>query len=244
MSQGIEQARGIQHQGMSAAPKPPHKVLVVDDSAICREPLLAALKLKGFEALGAADGERALAIIRSDNPDLIVLDVLMPEMDGWAVLRALRAMPRFASLPVILLTATVDVDAVARAREFGVREYLLKEQFSIEELYARIRKGLGLGPEGAPTPAQPDAATLAKVIASTSTLKATIAELSATLKMYPQLAGRLLEAADASATSSAKGYGPSSPHPGAGARPEDLDRAVRNVLLSTIRNIAAAAAAT
>jgi DNA-binding response OmpR family regulator len=243
MSQGIDQAPGVQHKGMSPAPRPPHKVLVIDDSAICREPLLAALKLKGFDALGAADGERGLALIRSENPDLVVLDVMMPEMDGWSVLRVLRRSPQLVELPVILLTATVDVDCVSRAREFGVREYLLKEQFSIEDLYARIRKGLGLAPDGGPAPAQPDAATLAKVVASTSTLKATIAELSAILKKYPQLAGRLLEAADANATSSAKGAGLSGRQAGAGARPEDLDRAMRDVLVSTIRNIASAAAA-
>jgi DNA-binding response OmpR family regulator len=210
-------------------------VLVVDDSAICREPLLAALKLKGFQTLGAADGERGLALIRSEKPDLVVLDVVMPEMDAWSVLRVLRRTPQFAELPVILLTATVDVDCVARARELGVREYLLKEQFSIEELYARIRKGLGLSPDGAAAPSQPDAATLAKVIATASTLKSTIAELSATLKQYPQLAGRLLEAADANAAGKSSGSG--------AGKPQDLDRAVRGVLVNTIRNIASAVAA-
>jgi CheY-like chemotaxis protein len=233
MVKGNDPSRGTQGSQSTNAPiiRPEsHKVLIVDDSAICREPLLAALKLKGFQAKGAADGEAALASIRSEIPDLVVLDVMMPEMDGWSVLRALRRNPLFNSLPVILLTAMVDNHCVTLARELGVREYLLKEQFSIEDLYARIRRVLGLPAERSALgmPAQPDAAVIARMVASANTLKGTITELTAILQQFPQLADRLVEAADSNA---ATGTGPHS------------NRALHNILLKTIREIASGAAA-
>jgi DNA-binding response OmpR family regulator len=117
-------------------------VLVVEDTPICREPLISALKLKGFEAGGAEDGEKALKLIAEKLPDLVLLDIMMPVVDGWEVLRKLREDPKTAKLPVILLTATADRDWVARAAKLGVREYLLKGQFSMTELFTRVEKCL------------------------------------------------------------------------------------------------------
>src|SRR5260370_30691903 len=94
--------------------------------------------------MGAENGQKALERINSLRTDLVLLDIVMPEMDGWALLRELRSKPEHAKLPVILLTATADREWVARAREFGVREYLLKGQFSMIELFARVYKCLGL----------------------------------------------------------------------------------------------------
>src|SRR5436309_1153987 len=84
------------------------RILVVEDTPICREPIISALRLKGFDAIGAADGRKALDLIAATKPDLVLLDIVMPNMNGWEMLRELRTNPKHAAMPVILLTATAD----------------------------------------------------------------------------------------------------------------------------------------
>lgn len=113
-------------------------ILVVDDMAICREPIVAALREKGYTVNSARNGKEALQLIESARPDLVLLDVSMPQMDGWEVLRILRRNPNHKELPVILLTATADRHSVLQARELGVHSYLVKEAFNLEELFNRV----------------------------------------------------------------------------------------------------------
>src|SRR5271167_2823522 len=117
-------------------------ILVVDDSAICREPIVAALKQEGFDVASASNGKDALVSLKASSPDLLLLDLGLPEMDGWSVLRALRDLPTGKTLPVILLTSMSDAHCVVRAGTLGVREYLLKDHFSFSEMLTRIRKQL------------------------------------------------------------------------------------------------------
>ena len=115
-------------------------VLVVDDMPIFRDPIAASLRLAGFETLCAADGAAALALARVRRPDVVLLDVSMPVMDGFAFLRDLRRDPRLADVPVILLTAASDRKFVTEAGRMGVKDYLLKSRFSLVDLLARVRK--------------------------------------------------------------------------------------------------------
>jgi HD-like signal output (HDOD) protein/DNA-binding NarL/FixJ family response regulator len=120
------------------------RILVVDDTPICREPLVAVLKLQGFEGVGASSGREALEVAREATPDLILLDLDMPDLDGWAVLAALRANPTLAATPVILLTGFADREYVVRAAHLGVRGYLLKSRFSLEQALEKIRECLAM----------------------------------------------------------------------------------------------------
>jgi HD-like signal output (HDOD) protein/CheY-like chemotaxis protein len=129
-------------------------ILVVDDMAVFREPIAAALRQGGFETRCAGDGREALDVLRQWRPDLILLDVAMPRMDGLAFLTAIRADARFQSLPTILLTAVGERDYILRAGKLGVQGYMLKSQFSLQELLERVRQCLG-----EPTPAAPTGAT-------------------------------------------------------------------------------------
>ena len=115
-------------------------VLVVDDAAICRLPVVAALARAGFTAVGAASGKDALAFTAESCPDLVLLDLNMPEMDGWAVLRALRQDVRYADLQVILTTATLDADGVAKAKELGVHAFLAKSDYSMREIVGHVQR--------------------------------------------------------------------------------------------------------
>ena len=113
-------------------------ILIVDDAAVCREPIAAALREHGFRTLEAAGGDEALAVLREEQPDLMLLDLAMPQPDGLAVLRAIRRNPTFKSMPVILLTDCSDREQVMTAAERGIQGYLLKSQFSLEELFRRV----------------------------------------------------------------------------------------------------------
>lgn len=120
------------------------KILVVDDMAVIREPIAAALRSNGYEAVCAGDGREALTLVRqSPPPDLIVLDLSMPGMDGMAVLRALRNDPATLKTPVILLTGSSEKAQILEAGKMGVRDYLLKTRFALSDLLTRVQKYLG-----------------------------------------------------------------------------------------------------
>ncbi len=110
-------------------------ILVVDDEATLRETLVEALELEGFRAIPAADGREALAKFRAEHPDLVLLDLMLPELSGVEVCRILRAE---SSVPIVMLTARdSEVDKVV-GLELGADDYVTKP-FSLRELTARIR---------------------------------------------------------------------------------------------------------
>jgi DNA-binding response OmpR family regulator len=110
-------------------------ILVVDDEATLRETLVEALELEGFRAVAAADGREALAKFRSEHPDLVLLDLMLPELSGVEVCRILRAE---SAVPIVMLTARdSEVDKVV-GLELGADDYVTKP-FSLRELTARIR---------------------------------------------------------------------------------------------------------
>jgi diguanylate cyclase (GGDEF)-like protein len=111
--------------------------LVADDSATIRGALQHHLVERGYGVVQAADGEEALAVIRSERPDAVLLDVEMPVLDGHSVLRALQADPDLAVIPVVFLTARSDADEVVAGLEAGAHDYLRKP-FDFAELVARV----------------------------------------------------------------------------------------------------------
>ena len=112
------------------------RILVVDDERAVREALERALRLEGYEVEQAADGQEALLAIARRGVDAIVLDVLMPEMDGLEACSALRRMGN--STPVLMLTARHEVDDRVAGLDAGADDYLVKP-FALEELLARLR---------------------------------------------------------------------------------------------------------
>jgi HD-like signal output (HDOD) protein/CheY-like chemotaxis protein len=127
------------------------KILVVDDVAICREPIAASLRLAGYETFCAADGEDALRQTLAHHPDVILLDVSMPRLDGLAFLKLLRANPSIAGTRVILLTAVSEKKHVIAAASLGVKDYLLKSRFRLVDLLERIKKQEFSGARAEPT---------------------------------------------------------------------------------------------
>jgi CheY-like chemotaxis protein len=96
---------------------------VVDDDALARDLVGRFLRREGFGVLTAANGEQAMRLVRERRPDVITLDVIMPEMDGWEVLRTLKSDPELTGIPVILLSVTDDQNL---GYALGAAEYLTK----------------------------------------------------------------------------------------------------------------------
>jgi two-component system alkaline phosphatase synthesis response regulator PhoP len=111
------------------------RILVVDDDPAIVKLVRAYLEQAGYQVLVAYDGNKALHIARHDKPDLVVLDLMLPEMDGWDVCRALR---KESEVPVIMLTARVEESDKLVGLELGADDYVTKP-FSPRELVARVR---------------------------------------------------------------------------------------------------------
>ena len=116
------------------------RVLLADDNADMRD-YLGRLLSRRYEVRIAADGAEALSLLRSNRPDLLLCDVMMPRLDGFALLREIRADPALAGLPVILLSARAGEEASIEGLEAGADDYLVKP-FSARELLARVGANL------------------------------------------------------------------------------------------------------
>jgi two-component system KDP operon response regulator KdpE len=109
------------------------QVLIVDDHAGARETVAHLLALRGHQSTGAIDGREALSKLLTDRPDVVVLDMRMPRLDGLGLLELLRAYRRWTKLPVILLTGEARPDEIRRARDLGVNHVFHKTTFKPDE---------------------------------------------------------------------------------------------------------------
>jgi two-component system cell cycle response regulator len=126
---------------MTIASKKP-QILIADDRPSSRELLRLVLERAGYDVTEAEDGERALTQAREGNPDLILLDLQMPGLDGYGVLAALRAEARFAQVPVLALTASAMRGDREKILEAGFTDYLAKPAAPelVRETVARVLK--------------------------------------------------------------------------------------------------------
>ena len=128
------------------------RILVVDDDKQIVRLVRSYLEQAGYQVLTAYDGETALHAIRREQPDLVVLDLLLPDHDGWEITRRVRSEPSLAGLPIIMLTARVeDTDKIV-GLELGADDYITKP-FNPREVVARVRAVLRRTSSG-PAPPQ------------------------------------------------------------------------------------------
>lgn len=126
---------------MGADAKSSGRILIVDDDQDAREILNRLLSSEGYHCLTADGGERCLEIARAEPIDVILLDVMMPGMDGIQVCDELRKDEKLRSIPVILLTARDDISTRSQGMERGVSEYLTKP-VNKRELFTRVKSQL------------------------------------------------------------------------------------------------------
>ena len=126
-------------QRTASSPLASRRILVVDDTATIRALLEAALTDAGAVTSLAEDGEAALRAVETATPDLILLDLVMPRLDGWGVIERLRRSPRTAAIPVILQTSAEDYPSFDRARRDGVAAFISKP-FRLHEVIETCRR--------------------------------------------------------------------------------------------------------
>ena len=114
------------------------RILLAEDDRFLRKAAETALKRQGFTVLAAVDGEEALRMARTEAPDLILLDLIMPKLQGFEVLRALKADPATAAIPVIILSNLGQDSDVKQAMEAGAAGYFVKANLSLQALVKQV----------------------------------------------------------------------------------------------------------
>jgi len=118
------------------------KVLMVEDDPAMREIVVHTLQTHGFEVKEAENGQRGLDLINSDKPDIVLLDLMMPEMDGFQVLEQIRANPdaKIAGTPIIILSNLWSNKDILRTKALKVEAYLVKAYFTTEEILNKVKE--------------------------------------------------------------------------------------------------------
>jgi two-component system chemotaxis response regulator CheY len=129
-------------------------ILLVEDTPMFQYVIGYQLRGAGFRAICAEHGEAALKMLETENPSLILLDMSMPVMDGLTFLKHLRQLDTHRATPVIMLSASSDVNLLEQARQLGVETFLVKSRFSLKELLAAIESTIGPNESSADEPAQ------------------------------------------------------------------------------------------
>ncbi|MCL5666797.1 MAG: response regulator [Patescibacteria group bacterium] len=115
------------------------KILVAEDDKLISNSLCDALKAAGHEPVPAYDGEDAVAKAKEIAPDLLLLDIMMPKLDGISVLWELKANPETAKIAVIVLTNLGDVETISKILEAGATDYLLKSDQSVDDIMQKVK---------------------------------------------------------------------------------------------------------
>lgn len=116
------------------------KLLVIEDDAVLQRALVEFLEADGFDVLAAADGETGESMAFSEMPNLILLDIVLPKKDGYAVLQAVKRNEKTKNIPVVLLTNLGSVSDVEKALELGATTYLVKADYRLEEISAKVKE--------------------------------------------------------------------------------------------------------
>lgn len=124
-------------------PKEKIKILLVEDDSFLLGMYATKFELDGFKVIMAEDGEKAVRAALKELPDIILLDIILPKLNGFEVLKQLKAEPATAKIPVILLTNLSQRDEIEQGLKMGAKDYLIKAHFMPSEVVEKIKKILG-----------------------------------------------------------------------------------------------------
>jgi len=120
----------------------PKTILFIEDESALQKTFGEILKQEGYEMISALDGEVGLKLAKTKKPDLILLDLILPRVHGFDVLKQLKEGPETKEIPIIVLTNLEGIRDVNKAIELGATTYLVKAQYSLEEVIEKIKKAL------------------------------------------------------------------------------------------------------
>ena len=118
-------------------------ILFIEDESVLQKTFGEVLKQEGYEVISALDGQIGLRLAKEKNPDLILLDLILPKVHGFDVLKKLKEDKETQEIPVIVLTNLEGIGDVDKALELGATTYLVKAQYTLEEVVEKIKKALG-----------------------------------------------------------------------------------------------------
>ena len=122
------------------------KILLIEDEASLQKALGDVLEQEGYKVIGVTDGEAGLKSAQAEIPDLILLDLILPKMPGFEVLKALKSDESTKDIPIIVLTNLESMGDIEKALELGATTYLVKASYTLEEVVSKIKKALGEKP--------------------------------------------------------------------------------------------------
>lgn len=117
-------------------------ILFIEDESALQKTFKDVLKQENYEMISAFDGEAGLKLAQTEKPDLILLDLILPKVHGFDVLKKLKENPETKEIPVIVLTNLEGIGDVEKAVELGATTYLIKAEYSLEEVIGKIKKAL------------------------------------------------------------------------------------------------------
>lgn len=120
------------------------KILFIEDESALQKTFGDILRKEGYEMISALDGEEGLKLAKTEKPDLILLDLILPKVNGFEVLRQLKENSETKEIPIIILTNLEDIEDINKALELGATTYLVKASYSPEEVLEKIKKTFGV----------------------------------------------------------------------------------------------------
>jgi len=119
------------------------KILYIEDDPILQKTLGRKLKVEGFKVISALDGKEGLILVQKERPDLILLDLILPQMGGVEFLKELRKNEETKDIPVVVLTnVSEEIEKIQQILELGIKGYLVKSEYSLEEIVEKIKEFL------------------------------------------------------------------------------------------------------
>ncbi len=124
------------------------KILVVEDEPSLQKAMVDVLNINGFEAVGTGDGEEGLRMVKSEKPDLVLLDIILPKMNGFDVLKAIKGDETIKNIPVIVLTNLEGSTDIEQALSLGAMTYLVKTNYELDDIVKRVKDALAKAAKG------------------------------------------------------------------------------------------------
>lgn len=118
------------------------KILIIEDDRFLLELLSKKLTAAGYKVTGAVDGQEGVDAVGKDLPDLVLLDLMLPVLDGFEWLRRIRKDEKTAKLNIIVISNLGGADDIAKAKDLGVMEYLVKANFTTDEILTKVKNAL------------------------------------------------------------------------------------------------------